>query len=274
MRVQLKGVFHVRKKLADEEVLDYWYAWRRTIEELKGISWNGATRYRNTPRAKRITPSPYLPVRFRGRWTVGHSGTSSSACVGCASTASSSSSPMITPAFAWRCARSCRKRSFSGALCTSAATPSITCRARPMTTACRNCAWRYGDPSTRPAARLAAWITKWGMRFLRLVGGVEEIIEETLIFYQSSRPAVQFRLKESDELSDFITLVSHLINDVAFRFWYNWYSSDARAEIEELQRFQRGTEGPGAVLASFSMEVGCACEPRCLHCLRPDGSAD
>jgi integrase len=28
MRVQLKGVLHVRKKLADGEVRDYWYAWR------------------------------------------------------------------------------------------------------------------------------------------------------------------------------------------------------------------------------------------------------
>ena len=27
-------------------------------------------------------------------------------------------------------------------------------------------------------------------------------------------------------------------NDVAFRSWYSWYSSDARAAIEELQRFQ------------------------------------
>jgi hypothetical protein len=26
MRVQLKGVFHVRKKMADGEVRDYWYA--------------------------------------------------------------------------------------------------------------------------------------------------------------------------------------------------------------------------------------------------------
>jgi hypothetical protein len=60
MRVQLKGVLHVRKKLADGEVRDYWYAWRggprleghpgapefiaSTTEELEESSWHGATK--------------------------------------------------------------------------------------------------------------------------------------------------------------------------------------------------------------------------------------
>jgi hypothetical protein len=59
-----------------------------------------------------------------------------------------------------------------------------------------------------------------------------------LSFGKELAPAVQLRLKESAELSDLVNLFSHLTNDVAFRSWYNWYSSAARAAIEELQRFQ------------------------------------
>jgi transposase-like protein len=58
-------------------------------------------------------------------------------CVGGASTASSSSSPTITPAFAWRSVEEAR-------------------------------------------CDLAAWIAKWSVRYPRLVGWVEETIEETV----------------------------------------------------------------------------------------------
>jgi hypothetical protein len=51
---------------------------------------------------------------------------------------------------------------------------------------------------------------------------------------KNSCPAVQIRLKKFAERSDLVALFPHLTNDVAFRFWYNWYSSDVRAAIEEL----------------------------------------
>ena len=46
----------------------------------------------------------------------------------------------ITPAFARPSARSFPKPPFSAVTCISCATPSTICRARPTTTACRNCA--------------------------------------------------------------------------------------------------------------------------------------
>ena len=69
-------------------------------------------------------------------------------------------------------------------MCTSSTTPSTTCRARLMTTACRNCAGITDRRSVEEArCELAAWIAKWGMGYPRLVGWGEEIIKETLIFF-------------------------------------------------------------------------------------------
>jgi putative transposase len=53
----------------------------------------------------------------------------------------------------------------SAATCTSCATLWITCPARLMTIACRNCARStIAVQSRRPARTLAAWIAKWGVR--------------------------------------------------------------------------------------------------------------
>ena len=56
MRVQLKGVAHIRKKLADGQVRDYWYAWRGgpRLEGTPGtaefiISYNAAITARKRP---------------------------------------------------------------------------------------------------------------------------------------------------------------------------------------------------------------------------------
>src|SRR5208282_884806 len=56
MRVQLKGVCHVRKKLANGEVRDYWYAWRggQRLEGRPGTaefiaSYNAAIAVRRKP---------------------------------------------------------------------------------------------------------------------------------------------------------------------------------------------------------------------------------
>jgi hypothetical protein len=56
MRVQLKGVAHIRKKLADGQVRNYWYAWRGgpRLEGSPGtaefiISYNGAIAARKRP---------------------------------------------------------------------------------------------------------------------------------------------------------------------------------------------------------------------------------
>ena len=55
--------------------------------------------------------------------------------------------------FAPPSARSSRRRPSSDATCTSSATPSIICHARPTTTACRSCAgFMTGGMSRRPAA--------------------------------------------------------------------------------------------------------------------------
>jgi hypothetical protein len=52
---------------------------------------------------------------------------------------------------------------------------------------CRNCDGSM-DGRAKASCELAAWIAKWGMRYPRLVGWVEEIIEEkALIFSQRTR---------------------------------------------------------------------------------------
>ena len=72
-----------------------------------------------------------------------------------------------------------------GAMSTSCATPSTTCRARPTTTACRSCAGSTTGARSRKTRRdLSAWIAEWSARYPKLVAWVEEIIEETLTFYR------------------------------------------------------------------------------------------
>ena len=70
-----------------------------------------------------------------------------------ASTASSSSSPTITQAFAQPSAKSSPRPPSNAATSTSCATPSITCRARPTTTASRNCAGSMIAVRSRRPAR-------------------------------------------------------------------------------------------------------------------------
>src|SRR5271166_364368 len=125
------------------------------------------------------------------KWPAGKAAppgrTSLSDCAGAASTASSSSSPTIMQAFAQLSGRCWPKPHSRGATSTSCATPSITCRARPTTTACRR-RWLYDRRSIEKARQdLAAWIAKWGTRYPKLVGWVEETIEETLTFYRLPR---------------------------------------------------------------------------------------
>jgi len=48
--------------------------------------------------------------------------------------------------------------------------------------------WLYDRRSVEEARQdLAAWIAKWGVRYPKLVGWVEETIEETLAFYRLPR---------------------------------------------------------------------------------------
>ena len=48
--------------------------------------------------------------------------------------------------------------------------------------------WLYDRRSIEEARQdLAAWIAKWGARYPKLVGWVEETIEETLTFYRLPR---------------------------------------------------------------------------------------
>jgi putative transposase len=77
---------------------------------------------------------------------------------------------------------------FQAATSTSCATPSIICPARPTTTDLQELRWLYDRRSIEEARQdLAAWIAKWGARYPKLVGRVEETIEETLTFYRLSR---------------------------------------------------------------------------------------
>ena len=70
----------------------------------------------------------------------------------------------------------------------SSATPSITCRARPMTTACRSCAGSTTDARSRtPAATSPPGSSNGGSRYPKPVIWVEETIEETLTFYRLPR---------------------------------------------------------------------------------------
>ncbi len=99
--------------------------------------------------------------------------------------------------------------------CTSCATLSTTCHARPTTTACRNCAGsepvlgpaegrtRGTDAIIEEARRdLSAWIAKWGARYQKLVDWVEETIEETLTFYRLPRQH-HMHLKSTNMLERF-----------------------------------------------------------------------
>ena len=77
---------------------------------------------------------------------------------------------------------------FQAATSTSCATPSIICPARPTTTDLQELRWPDDRRSIEEARQdLAAWIAKWGARYPKLVGRVEETIEETLTFYRLSR---------------------------------------------------------------------------------------
>ena len=134
----------------------------------------------STPRAP---PGPRRGTGQPGEPDAG--GTSCSACASAASTASSSWSPTTTPAFAQPSARSCPRPPGSAAMSTSCATPSTTCRARPTTTACRNCAGSttaaIGRRSrTSPPGSL-------GAPYPKLCDWVEENIAETLTFYRLPR---------------------------------------------------------------------------------------
>ena len=103
-----------------------------------GIDWDGRRQILAVEMANRESRSSWkdflLGLRRRGL------------------TASSSSSPTITQAFAQPSARSLPKPPSSAATSTSFATPSTICRARPTTTACRNCAGStIAARSRRPA---------------------------------------------------------------------------------------------------------------------------
>ena len=63
---------------------------------------------------------------------------------------------------------------------------------RPPRTADDDCRqelrWLYNRRSVEEArCDLAAWVAKWGTRYPKLVGWVEETIDETLTFYRLPR---------------------------------------------------------------------------------------
>src|SRR6516225_5630041 len=66
---------------------------------------------------------------------------------------------------------------------------SITCRARSMTTVCRNCAgFTTGVISARRGRDIAQWLAKWQAKYPRLCNWVEDNIEETLTYYRLPLP--------------------------------------------------------------------------------------
>jgi len=71
---------------------------------------------------------------------------------------------------------------------TSSATPSTICPRKADDDCLQELRWLYDRRSAEGARQdLAAWIAKWGARYPKLVGWVEEQIEETLTFYRLPR---------------------------------------------------------------------------------------
>src|SRR5215469_7264899 len=80
---------------------------------------------------------------------------------------------------------------------------------RPMTTACRSCAGSTtGVRSRRPARTWPLGSPKWGVRYPKLVGWVEETIEETLTFYRLPRQHHK-HLKSTNMLERFNEEIKH-----------------------------------------------------------------
>ena len=102
-------------------------------------------------------------------------------------TASSSSSPTITPGFARPFVRCLPKPPSSAATSISYATPSIIYPARPMTTACRNCAGSMTGARSRRPARISPPGSPNEAPLSETRRWVEETIEETLTFYRLPR---------------------------------------------------------------------------------------
>ena len=113
-------------------------------------------------------------------------------------------------AFARPSARSFPKPPSSGATSTSSATPSTICRARPTTTACRNCAgFTTAARSRRPARTSPPGSPNGASRYPKLVAWVEETIEETLTFYKLPRQHHRAS-QEHDEIDKRTALACYL----------------------------------------------------------------
>ena len=152
-------------------------------------------------------------------------------------------------------ARSCPKPPSSAATSTSCATPSITCRARPTTTACRSCAWLYDRRSVEEARHdLAAWIAKWGARYPRLVAWVEETIEETLTFYRLPRQHHKHlkstnmleRLNEEIRRRTYVVQISpnadacrRLVRALAVETHENWLEAHRYLNMNDLKEHKK-----------------------------------
>ncbi len=95
---------------------------------------------------------------------------------------------MTTQVFGKPSKKRCPKRFGSVATFISCGTLWTICRAKPMMICLQELRWIY-DRRDAPEARrdLAAWLTKWGKRYGKLCGWVEENIEETLSFYRLPR---------------------------------------------------------------------------------------
>jgi hypothetical protein len=104
-----------------------------------GIDWDGRRQVLAVELANRESRSSWRDFLLGSRRAV---------C-----TASSLSSPTITPASGRHCARPSRRRSISAAISIFSGTRSTTCRAVSMTTACRSCAgYMTGAISPKRAA--------------------------------------------------------------------------------------------------------------------------
>ena len=115
--------------------------------------------------------------------------------------------------------------------------------------------WLYDRRSVEEARQdLAAWIAKWGVRYPKLVGWVEETIEETLAFYRLPRQHHK-HLKSTnmlERLNEEIKRRTHvvrifpnpdaclgLVRALAVETHENWLEAHRRLNLNDLREHKK-----------------------------------
>ena len=115
--------------------------------------------------------------------------------------------------------------------------------------------WLYDRRSVEEARRdLAAWVTKWGTRYPRLVAWVEETIEETLTFYRLPRQHHKHlkstnmleRLNEEIRRRTYVVRIfpnaascCRLVRALAVETHENWLEAHRYLNMDDLKEYKK-----------------------------------